>query len=465
MRNVTRFDDTIAAISTPSGSGGIGIVRISGSGSLAVADKIFSSSKGPASEFATYTLHYGHVIDRRDPGSERIVDEALLAVMRAPRSYTREDVVEISCHGGPVAVREVLTLAMHAGARLADPGEFTRRAFLNGRIDLTQAEAVMDIIRAKTSAGLRVSENQLNGKLAQRLDAVRERIMQVYSRVEAALNFPENGGEEGAELTGGLDEIERDIRRLLQQSEQGRLIREGVRVVLCGRPNVGKSSLLNAILRDARAIVSEVAGTTRDVIEEYANIQGVPVQLSDTAGILTPRDAIEEEAVRRSRASVSGADLVILVVDAAQPWSQEDAGIAGHLKEQNVLVALNKIDQVQRISREHIEMFFPKKDIVPVSALTGGGLKDLEAMILEKVLHEPHRAAEEMYLTNARHIEALRETADELTCLKNEKNEALPGEFISERLTRAISCLDRITGRDIDQDLLDKIFADFCIGK
>src|SRR3989338_1891946 len=317
MYQLKSLEDTIVAIATAVGSGGIGIVRLSGRQAVGIADQLFISRKNkkPA-EFANYTAHYGWIVKNLRAGAyiselqEEIVDEVLLTVMRTPKSYTKEDVVEISCHGGMVSLRSILMMATELGARLAEPGEFTKRAFLNGRLDLTQAEAVLDIIQAKASAFLRVSHHQLKGELTKTLEDIREHVMTVYTQLEAIMNFPEDDIDSPAkpEILKRISEAEGQVERLLLSSEQGRILKEGIKIVICGRPNVGKSLLLNVLLKQPRAIVSDIAGTTRDTIEETAQIKGIPFQLIDTAGILEPRDFIEQEAVKRSRLSMDSAD-------------------------------------------------------------------------------------------------------------------------------------------------------------
>ena len=460
--------DTIAAISTPSGMGGIGIVRLSGPEAVVIADRMFVSRKGktPAS-FASYTVHYGDVICRKDEETE-VVDEALMTVMKAPKSYTCEDVVEISCHGGSAAVNVILQLALQLGARLAGPGEFTKRAFLNGRIDLAQAEAVLDVIRAKTSIGLSVSEHQLKGELTRRLEGIRAEMMEIYVQLEALVNFPDDKAEnsvlEGARKR--LADIREKMQVLLSTADQGRILREGVKIVLCGKPNVGKSSLLNILLRQPRAIVSAIEGTTRDTIEELAQIEGIPFQIVDTAGILNPRDEIETEAVRRSHLHMEEADLVLFLVDASVALSQQDRRLAEKLHDRDVIVVLNKIDLEIQVSEKDLKKLFPESDIHPVSALTGEGIDTLRRQkILHHVLHGRRIEAREILLTNVRHIAALQKALGDVESAGCSSETDTPPEFISEYIKSAVQELDRITGRDVDEDFIEQIFSQFCIGK
>jgi len=465
-------EDTIVAIATPLGCGGLGIIRLSGPRTLEICDQLFlAKNKRRPSQFKNFTVHYGWVVK----SSSEIVDEALLTVMRGPQSYTKEDVAEISCHGGVVSLRGILSLAIDGGARLAQPGEFTKRAFLNGRIDLTQAEAVLDIVQAKTDAFLRVSLNQLKGELTIELEAIREELMSLYTEMEAIVNFPEDDVDTSArgELRNRLLLVRGRIEGLLKTSDQGRILKEGIRIVLCGKPNVGKSSLLNVLLKEPRAIVTEIAGTTRDTIEETAQIQGIPFQLVDTAGILEPRDLVEEEAVKRSRLYMNRADLILLLMDGSQPLSFEDETLIEMVKERRVLVVINKCDlapQLEEIKlRALLEGPVPERDragkkMVRISALRKIAIDQLEEAIGECVWQGP-TDTHGVLLSNVRHISALKEGAALLQKAQGSLQEGLSLEFVSEDIKLAVHSLDTITGRTIDSDLLDRIFSEFCIGK
>ncbi len=468
----SREQDTIAAISTPLAPGGIGIVRLSGPRALKIADKIFSSRSGTAAVRAkTFTVHYGWVKDgpAQKKGSAPAVDEALMTVMRSPRSYTTEDVVEFSCHGGPVVLQKVLRLALDNGARMAEPGEFTKRAFLNGRIDLTQAEAVLDIIRSRTEAFLRVSTSQLKGELTEELEKMREQLMDVYTRLEAVLNFPEDEAGEDHTVRGKmlaqaalvLDEV----RALVDTGGQGQIIRDGVKAVLCGKPNAGKSSLLNVLLRNPRAIVTEVAGTTRDTIEESALVGGIPFQLVDTAGILEPRGKIEREAVRRSQQSVRQADLVLFVLDGSRRLSAQDRDLAGTLRGASVLVVVNKCDLEQKLTRKAVESLMPGRNIIAVSALKKQGIAALEKAMVAAVMHDQDVRTDIPLVSNLRHLDALNRCAGMLEEAVQGLQTGVPLELVSEGISDAVRALDEITGRHLDADLLEKIFSEFCIGK
>ena len=464
------IEDTIVAISTAMTPAGIGMVRLSGPAALAIADAMFLAKSGRRpSECPSYTVHYGNVVRRRkdEPQSAQVIDEALLTVMHAPRSYTKENVVEISCHGGIVPLKAIVQLALDLGARMAEPGEFTKRAFLNGRIDLTQAEAVLDIIQAKTDSFLKVSTHQLKGELSAELESIREELMHIFTHVEAALNFPEDDVEtQSREQIGSLLRFSRwRVEQLLASSEQGRIVREGIKIVLCGRPNVGKSSMLNVLLRQPRAIVSEIEGTTRDTIEETAQLGGIPVQLVDTAGMLEPRDPVEEEAIKRSRMSIRSADLVLLILDGARELSSQDQELMTLVGDNPVLIVVNKSDLPSEITDGEILAFLPGKRIVRVSALHKMGIEQLREAILGEVLQGRAINTDGVLVSNLRHVEALK-TA--LACLEHAFHILQDGhslEFISEEVKRAVNALDGITGRNIDGDLLDQIFSAFCIGK
>ncbi len=470
MYQLNHLEDTIVAISTPIGHGGIGIIRLSGKNTLQVCDQLFlSKNKKWPSQFKSYTVHYGWVIQRQSGSSCEydIIDEALLTVMRAPKSYTKEDIVEISCHGGLVVLRRVLALAIELGARLAEPGEFTKRAFLNGRIDLTQAEAVLDIIQAKTDAFAKVGLQQLKGDLSLELEGIREGLMKIYTGIEAIVNFP----EDDLDLQGKtrlLEEIrasEERVMRLVESSRNGQILKEGIKVVLCGKPNVGKSSLLNALLKQPRAIVTEIAGTTRDTIEEIAQIKGIPFQLVDTAGILNPRDVIEEEAIRRSHAHIDSADLILFVLDGHQVLNNEDELLIQNLQDKNLIVVYNKCDLEHRLSEDEIKNILPGKKIVKVSAITKAGIGDLEHTIIDSVWQGRAMDSHGLLISNARQINALKDCAAYMMKAEKIVQDGLSLEFISEEIKCAVNALDSITGRNIDYDLLDRIFTEFCIGK
>ena len=387
--------------------------------------------------------------------------------MRSPKSYTTEDVVEINCHGGMTVLHAVLQAVLGAGARLATPGEFTKRAFVHGRMDLTQAEAVMDIIQAKTSNFLRQSQHQLKGELSTQLQSIREELIKLYTMVEALINFPEDGidAQGRQQILNRISIQEKAIAQLLESSKSGRILKEGIRIVLCGKPNVGKSSLLNALLKEQRAIVTDIAGTTRDVLEESAQMKGIPISLVDTAGILEPRDLIEEEAVSRSHLYIKSADLVLLVLDHSSSLEEQDRVLMEQLKALRVLVVVNKMDLEGQIDIAVPEKIFDPQHVVKVSALDSQSIKDLETTIVDLIRQDKNFEAHGILISNIRHIKALEEAQRNLqgACSLMNKNTSL--EFISEELKSAVNQLDAITGRNIDEDLLNRIFSEFCIGK
>ncbi|MBP9853364.1 MAG: tRNA uridine-5-carboxymethylaminomethyl(34) synthesis GTPase MnmE [Candidatus Omnitrophica bacterium] len=456
--------DTIAAISTPAGQGGIGIVRLSGPDALNIAQKMFRSRRSnKLTSFKSHTIHYGWIVSP----DEKIIDEVLVSVMRAPKSYTTEDVVEISCHGGLISLQTILNLTHDYGARLAQPGEFTKRAFLNGRIDLTQAEAVLDIIQSKTNAFLKVSANQLRGELSSQLAHIREKLMNIYIEIEAIVNFPEDeiDAKGRDRLSKDIESTKELVNQLLSSADQGRLLKEGIKIVLCGKPNVGKSSLLNIFLKVERAIVSNIAGTTRDTIEETASINGYPFLFVDTAGILTPRDIIEEEAIRRSHLHIEGADLVLLLLDSSLPLEAADYDLIERFKVQNMIIVLNKSDLPQRISKEELNKVASGKSLQSISALKSKDIDSLKRLIIENVLKGKEASSQNLLVSNMRHITALKDGCQALDRAQEHLKNGLSLEFVSEEIKIAVNNLDGITGRNIDYDLLDNIFSQFCIGK
>lgn len=482
------IDDTIVAISTPVGQGGIGVVRLSGKKALSIADKLFAhKGKDKPSGFKTHTVHFGWVVDRlktkdqrlktadskqktnheQQATSDDIVDEVLLTVMRAPKTYTAEDVVEISCHGGVMPLRAILKLALDHGARLAEPGEFTKRAFLNGRMDLTQAEAVLDIISAKTDSFLKVSVNQLKGELTLELESIREALMSVYTHLEAIVNFPEDevNAASKSQLEKQIKAAQERVQKLLESSEQGKILKEGIKVVLCGKPNVGKSSLLNVLLKQPRAIVTDIAGTTRDTIEETAQIKGIPFQLVDTAGILEPRDLIEKEAIKRSHIYIDSADLILFILDNNRIFSKEDKNLIEKIRNKNVLVVINKSDLPGKLDEDKVEKIFKGKEILKVSAAQKTAISTLENEIARNVWHGKTPETPRILISNLRHIASLKDCQGALEKARESFAGAVPFELISEEIKIAVNYLDNITGRNIDADLLDKIFSEFCIGK
>ncbi len=458
------MEDTIAAVATPPGEGGIGIVRISGPEALHIAEKIFKPRKA-SFPLKSHRLYLGYV---QDPHDGRVIDEVLLTVMLAPRTYTREDVVEINCHGGIVPLRRVLEVALYLGARLAEPGEFTKRAFLNGRLDLAQAEGLLQVIRAKTGEGLRVALGQLEGNLSRRVKEVRQDILLLLARLEAAIDFPEE--EDVEELTGRQVReraavILKKVQDLSEGARRGKIYRDGVETVIIGRPNVGKSSLLNALLREERAIVTDVAGTTRDQLEEWVNISGIPLKIVDTAGIRKTRNQVEIIGVERARSLAQRGDLIIFILNAAEGIAEEDREIASLLQEKKVVVLLNKIDLGDLISQEEVRRLLPGENIPVIRASLKNmeGLKEMENAITGLVFKGQVEGGRTEFLAGIRQSRALERTSRHLEDML--AGDLEDPDLLSIDLKAAYTALGEITGETVEEDLLDKIFAEFCIGK
>jgi tRNA modification GTPase len=456
-------NDTIAAVSTPFGQGGIGIVRISGPASLTIAARIFRGRRpGDLREAPTYTLHYGHIVK---PSDGSVIDEVILSVMRGPGSYTREDVVEINCHGGMVSVRETLELILSLGARASEPGEFTKRAFLNGRISLNEAEAVMDLISARTEESRRIALDQLRGGLSERLSELRDKMIEMTAFVEACIDFPEDeiAAKTVEELLGGLGEMRGKIDALSKTYDEARFFREGLSVAIVGRPNVGKSSLLNALLQRDRAIVTELPGTTRDLIEEQLNIKGLPVSIIDTAGIRSSEEVIEKEGIRRSIEAMERADFVITVLDGSQRMRPEDLEILEKIGRKNALIAINKADLPSKISLAPVEA--SGRQYLYISAADGKGLEELKAALFDANLANWKEEREGVVITNVRHKNALDRAGAALERAAGILRDNGPLELFSIEMRQALESIGEITGAISTEDILDRIFSDFCIGK
>ena len=458
------LDDTIAAISTPIGEGGIGIVRMSGPEALAILQKIFvrgkdTNLKPETCNLQPYRLHYGHIVD---PETAEAIDEVLVSYMRAPHTYTRQDVAEINCHGGIASLRRTLELCLRQGARLASPGEFTLRAFINGRIDLAQAEAVLDIVRAKTEAGLRVAIGQLEGHLSDQVRALRGQLVDVLAYLEATIDFEEDEIPE-RDIAPDLEEARRQLEKLLAHADRGIIYRQGIRTAIVGRPNVGKSSLLNALLRTSRAIVTPIPGTTRDTLEETLNLQGIPLVLVDTAGIVAEtKDVIEQLSIERSRKALAQADLALLVVDGSEPLTEADRQIAGLAAGKTAILVINKIDLPRAGDSFDI---LPEATQVEISALTGEGLEELEEAIVEVVFSGQVLASDELLVSSPRHKDILKRALDHLASAQGAHAQGMPADFVAIDLTSAVNALGEITGETVSEDLLETIFSEFCVGK
>ncbi len=457
-------DATICAISTPSGKSGIGIVRLSGPHAVAIAEKLFSATnRRPLARQQSHRLVHGHVLE--DGG---IIDEVLVSVMRAPHSYTTEDVVEINCHGGAVPLRKTLELMLKAGARLAEPGEFTKRAFLGGRIDLAQAEAVADLISAKTAAALRAATNQLGGKLSDRITSLRDKLTDCLAHIEATIDFPEDEVPHLPEssLLASLNDVLQGVEILIESSEGGRLYRDGVSTVIVGKPNVGKSSILNAILDEPRAIVTSEPGTTRDVIVESVDLRGIALRLSDTAGIRDPGCEVERLGVERSERAIEEADLALFVAEAPQPLSSEDLRIIERLSAKNhVVVAANKIDLRPDADLSALAERLPGRKIVRTSATEGTGIAELEEAIYNEITEGATIVPEEILVSGVRHRQALERAREALARAADAVERDLSMEFIAIDVREALDALGEIVGAVVTDDILNRIFEEFCIGK
>jgi tRNA modification GTPase len=457
--------DTIAGISTPLGEGGIGIIRISGKGALAVAEKI-TRLKSILSfrMLASHTINYGFVVN---PQTDEKIDEILLLFMKGPRSFTAEDVVEIHCHGGPVPVRAIYELAVNYGARPAEPGEFTKRAFLNGRIDLAQAEAVIDIIRAKTDAGSRAAMHQLQGLLSEKISEMRHVLLETIAFAEATIDFPEEDIEEitAVQIAQNIEGIIQQLKCLLDTSRSGKIIREGLYTVIAGKPNVGKSSLLNALLRENRAIVTDVPGTTRDIIEEYINIKGIPLKIVDTAGVRETNDIVEKLGVERAQALLGRADLLLIVLDASLPLNEEDRRLLMTLHERPAIIILNKTDLPFLINQKEIEALVPDKKVLRISLEKNEGITELEEYIASMVYEGSVSGHEGAIVTNVRHQYALKRAYESLSDVLQTVDNRMPLDCMVVDLRAAWEALGEITGETIGEDIVEQIFATFCIGK
>jgi tRNA modification GTPase len=464
-------NDTIAAIATPPGIGGIGIIRVSGADAFDVVLPLLRRPGGSTEVPPSHVLTYGHIVN---PQTREILDEVLVAFMRAPRTYTREDVVEISGHGGPLVLQRMLRLLLAQGARLANPGEFTLRAFLNGRLDLAQAEAVMDLISSQTEAGQRLAIQQLRGRISEQVQDARHALLGVIARIEASIDFPEEDvpTPQSEELRPLIEIAQQKVDALLAGAEQGRLYRQGLRTAIIGRPNVGKSSLLNALLRTERAIVTPIAGTTRDTVEEVANLRGIPLHLIDTAGITPSDDPVEQIGVRRSRAAAESAEVVLLVFDGSERLNEQDLQVSAELramgfgtKNRTMIVVANKSDLPRQLQIEEVHNIWPEAPLISTSTLSGAGLDQLEEALANLVLGGKVLAGESSLITSARHQEALRKAAEYLQASLLPLEQRLPLDFVSIDLRAAYDALGEVTGETASEDLLERIFSEFCIGK
>lgn len=458
--------DTIAAISTPLGEGAIAIVRLSGPEAVSIADQVFRSpSHKKLAQEATHTIHYGHLVR---PETEEVVEEVMVSLMRGPKTFTREDVVEINCHGGLVTVNQVLQLVLRAGARMAEPGEFTKRAFLNGRIDLSQAEAVMDLIRAKTDKAMNVALGQMDGRLSRLIQSLRQALLETLAQVEVNIDYPEYDDVE--EMTIPLMRekgmwVKQEIEKLLEISMQGKILREGLATVIVGRPNVGKSSLLNSLIQENKAIVTDIAGTTRDIIEEYVNVRGVPLKLVDTAGIRETEDIVERIGVERSRQVLKEADLILLVMNHSEALSEEDERLIEATHGMETIVIVNKTDLPQALDYSKLEELVGHRRIVTTSILQDEGIEELEQEIAKLFFEGNMQGGDMTYVSNARHIALLHQAKQTIEDALDATEQGVPVDMIQIDVTRTWEILGEIVGDTVEESLIDQLFAQFCLGK
>ncbi|TWT12040.1 tRNA uridine-5-carboxymethylaminomethyl(34) synthesis GTPase MnmE [Streptococcus sp. sy004] len=454
---ITKEFDTIAAIATPLGEGAIGIVRLSGTDAITIASKVFKGKD--LKQVTSHTINYGHIVE-----NNQIIDEVMLSLMRAPRTFTREDVIEINTHGGLAVTNQILQLLIRHGARLAEPGEFTKRAFLNGRIDLTQAEAIMDLIRAKTDKAMSIAVKQLDGSLSDLINNTRQEILNTLAQVEVNIDYPEYDDVE--EMTTALlqektQEFEKLLTNLLKTAKRGKILREGLSTAIIGRPNVGKSSLLNTLLREDKAIVTDIEGTTRDVIEEYVNINGVPLKLIDTAGIRETDDVVEQIGVERSKKALKEADLVLLVLNSSEKLTPQDHQLLELSQGSNRIILLNKTDLPQAIEKEQLP-----DDVLSISVLTKENIDLIEERINQLFFDNAGIVEQDAtYLSNTRHISLIEQAVDSLQAVNQGLELGMPVDLLQIDLTRTWEILGQITGDAAPDELITQLFSQFCLGK
>ncbi|MBM7662215.1 tRNA modification GTPase [Bacillus mesophilus] len=455
--------DTIAAISTPMGEGAIAIVRLSGEESIPIANRIFKGKQ--LTEVPSHTIHYGHIID---PKTEKVVEEVMVTVLKAPKTFTRENIIEINCHGGLVSVNRVLQLILESGARLAEPGEFTKRAFLNGRIDLSQAEAVIDLIRAKTDRAMNVALGQMEGRLSRLIQKLRQELLETLAHVEVNIDYPEYDDVE--EMTHSLlieksRKVHLEIGKLLQTSQQGKILREGLSTVIIGRPNVGKSSLLNSLVHENKAIVTDIPGTTRDVIEEFVNVRGVPLRLLDTAGIRETEDIVERIGVEKSRQVLKEADLILLVLNFNDELTIEDEQLFSAVSGMNTIIIINKTDLPSKINMDRVKELAADSPLITTSLLNDVGIDQLEEAISSLFFAGSIEAQDMTYVSNTRHIALLTQANITIQDAIQGIESGMPIDLVQIDLTRTWELLGEILGDAVHESLIDQLFSQFCLGK
>lgn len=460
--------DTIAAIATALSDSGIGIIRISGPDALDVADKIFRTKTGKhiLKDFETHTIHYGYIADRKE-----IIDEVMVSIMKAPRSYTTEDTVEINCHGGVMLMRRVLEAVLKNGARLAEPGEFTKRAFLNGRIDLSKAEAVMDLIHSKNEFALRSSVKQLRGSVSEEIKSLRAAILYEIAFIESALDDPEHISTEGysEKLSGIADQLISRLKKLLDSADNGKILKEGINTVIVGKPNAGKSSLLNILVGEEKAIVTDVAGTTRDVLEESIRLHGVGLDIIDTAGIRNTEDVVEKIGVEKARKYALDADLLIYVVDSSRPLDDSDRQIIDMIRQKKSIILLNKTDLEPVVTESMLKQAIGAENeeirMIRTSTKENRGIDEFEKVVCDMFFHGQIHTDDEVVITNMRHKEAVQNAYESLLMVKQSLDNQMPEDFYSIDLMSAYASLGYIIGEEVGEDLVNEIFSKFCMGK
>lgn len=455
--------DTIAAISTPIGEGAIAIVRLSGKDAVTISSNIFKGKD--LNGVGSHTIHYGKIID---PKTKNVAEEVMVSVMRAPRTFTREDIVEINCHGGIVAVNRVLEIILSLGARLAEPGEFTKRAFLNGRIDLSQAEAVMDLIRAKTDKAMSVALNQMDGRLSKLIRKLRQNLLETVAHVEVNIDYPEYDDVEEMShelLREKSKEVHEEIERLLEVSKQGKILREGISTGIIGRPNVGKSSLMNTLIQEKKAIVTDIPGTTRDTIEEYVNIRGVPLRLVDTAGIRETEDIVERIGVERSHQVLQESDLILFMLNNNDTLNADDLKLFEAIKDLNYIVIINKTDLPRKLDIDHVTEIAGKNRLIMTSLLEEDGIDQLEQTIADIFFAGEIETGDLTYVSNVRHIQLLKNAKQALEEAMNGMEMGIPIDIVQIDVTRTWEFLGEIIGDTASDGLIDQLFSQFCLGK
>lgn len=457
--------DTIAAISTPPGEGGIGIVRLSGDEAITIAEKVFKQGNKQLADQPSHTIHYGNVFN---PKTDEKIDEVMVTVMREPKTYTREDIIEINTHGGIHVTNKVLQTILASGARLAEPGEFTQRAFLNGRIDLSQAEAVMDVIRAQTDRAMYNAISQLDGDLSKLITNIRQEILETLAQVEVNIDYPEY--DEVEEMTSKLlkekaTDVKAHVENILQTAQQGKILRDGLATAIIGRPNVGKSSLLNAFVRSDKAIVTDIAGTTRDVIEEFVNVKGVPLRMIDTAGIRETEDEVERIGVTRSKKEIEQAELILLLFDQSQKLTDEDFELLTLTEDKERIIILNKTDLKRTLDVEKLFEKVDKRNIISISVTEKEGMAELENRIVDLFFEGKTGEKDATYISNIRHISLLEQAVEALDEVLNGIELGMPVDLVQIDLTRAWNLLGEVTGDAVQDELITQLFSQFCLGK